>query len=316
MTRAVIGLGSNLGDRLDLMRSAIAGLRSLGTVTAVSSLYETAPVGDPDQGAYYNAIVLLDTDLPAEGLMLELLGIETVHRRERRKKWAARTLDLDLILYGEDTITSDTLEVPHPRAMERRFVLEPLVELLPDLTFPDGTTARDALGEVLDQHVHREAKGRWWRQGFTERGGWWVVGQAVGLGAWVAAAAMDPYAYGNTFTNGLGLLAVSLGLMLGFLAMRGLGRRLTPYPEPVGSSTLVQTGAYALARHPIYGGVLLLAGGASLLVGSRLAIVATIVLGTFFWVKAGREEERLIRRFHEYPAYRDRVKWRLVPWVL
>lgn len=316
MTRAVIALGSNLGDRLSLLRSAITGLGELGKLVAVSSLYETAPMGDPDQGPYYNAVVVLDTELPAGGLMLELLGIETVHMRERRKKWAARTLDLDLILYGDETISEPDLEVPHPRALERRFVLEPLVEVLPDVVFPDGTTARDALGLVLDQDLSREAKGRWWRQGFVERGGWWVVGQAGGLGAWVVAAAIDPYAYGNVFTNGLGLFTVITGLVLGFLAMRGLGRRLTPYPEPVGSSTLVQTGTYALARHPIYGGVLLLAGGASLLVGSRLAILATIGLGAFFWHKAGMEEQRLTRAFHEYPAYRDRVKWRLIPWVL
>lgn len=316
MPRAVIALGSNLGDRLSLLRSAIAGLRALGTVTAVSSLYETEPIGGPEQGPYYNAIVVMDTDLPAGSLMLELLAIELVHRRERRVKDAARTLDLDLVLYGDETISEADLEVPHPRALERRFVLEPLVELLPDLVFPDGTSARDALGEVLDQELHREAKGRWWRQGFVERGGWWVVGQAVGLGAWVAAAAVDPYAYRNVFTNGLGLLFVTIGLVLGFLAVRGLGRRLTPYPEPVGSSTLVQTGAYALARHPVYGGVLLLIGGASLLVGSRLAILTTVLLATFFWYKAGREEERLLRLFHEYPAYRERVKWRLIPWIL
>ncbi len=316
MTRAVVALGSNLGDRLGQLRSAIAGLRSLGTVTDVSSLYETAPIGGAGQDSYFNAIVVMETDLPARALMLELLGIETVHMRERREKWAARTLDLDIILFGDDVISEPDLEVPHPRALERRFVLEPLVEVLPDLAFPDGTTARDALGKVLDQGVHREAKGSWWRQGFVERGGWWVAGQAIGLGAWVTAAAIDPYSFGNTFTNGLGLLAVTLGLVLGFLAMRGLGRRLTPYPEPVGSSTLVQTGAYALARHPIYGGVLLLTGGAALLVGSRLAVVATVVLATFFWIKAGKEEERLIRRFHEYPAYRDRVQWRLIPWVL
>ncbi len=316
MTRAVVALGSNLGDRLSLLRSAIAGLRSVGTVTAVSSLYETAPIGGPGQGPYYNAVIVMETDLPAKALMLELLGIETVHMRERREKWAARTLDLDLIVFGNETIDDDDLQVPHPRALERRFVLEPLVELLPDFVFPNGTSARDALGEVLDQELSREGKGRWWRQGFVERGGWWVVGQVLGLGAWVAAAAIDPYAYGNTFTNGLGIFTVITGLFLGFLAMRGLGRRLTPYPEPVGSSTLVQTGAYALARHPIYGGVLLLTGGASLLVGSRLAILATVVLAAFFWQKAGREEQRLIGRFHEYPAYRDRVKWRLIPWVL
>jgi 2-amino-4-hydroxy-6-hydroxymethyldihydropteridine diphosphokinase len=154
-TRAAIGLGSNLGDRAAHLDAARRGLADLGTVVAVSPIYETAPVGGPDQGPYLNAVVVLDTDLPARRLLEACLAIEGAAGRERRERWGPRTLDLDLLLYGSETIDEPGLVVPHPRMRERRFVLAPLLDVWPDAALPDGTQLAGLLAAVADQEVRR-----------------------------------------------------------------------------------------------------------------------------------------------------------------
>ena len=153
--RAAIGLGSNLGDRSRHIAEAISALADLGRPVAVSGLYETAPVGGPEQGPYLNAVAVIDTDLTAEQLLEACLEIERDHGRERRERWGPRTLDLDILLFGDEVHDQEGLTVPHPRLAERRFVLEPLVDAWPDATFPDGSRLAPLLADVADQQVRR-----------------------------------------------------------------------------------------------------------------------------------------------------------------
>ena len=153
--RAAIGLGSNLGDRARHITEAVASLSELGSFVGMSALYETAPVGGPEQGAFFNAVALIDTELPAASLLQECLRIEQEHGRERRERWGPRTLDLDILLYGDVAIEEPDLTIPHPRLAERRFVLEPLLEVWPDATLPDGTRLVERLPLVADQKVRR-----------------------------------------------------------------------------------------------------------------------------------------------------------------
>lgn len=138
MTLAAIALGSNLGDRDANLRLAVAGLRRLGAVTAVSSFYETEPVGYTDQPLFLNAAALLETELEPLPLLNALLEIERGAGRDRAisPPQGPRTLDLDLLLYGECVISTATLRVPHPEMHVRRFVLEPLAEIAPLMMHP------------------------------------------------------------------------------------------------------------------------------------------------------------------------------------
>ena len=154
--RVAIALGSNLGDRAALLGVAVDAVAArIGPIVALSSIYETAPVGGPEQGDYLNAVVIVDTVLDARAVLDGLLAIEGDHGRERRERWGPRTLDLDLLLYGTDTIDRTGLTVPHPELRRRRFVLEPLVEAWPDAVLPDGTRVADLLPAVADQEVRR-----------------------------------------------------------------------------------------------------------------------------------------------------------------
>jgi len=152
--RAFVGLGSNLGDREATIRRAVAllGERSGIDVAAVSTLRETDPVGYEDQPRFLNGVVALDVDLSARGLLDELLAVERELGRDRsaETRWGPRTIDLDLLLYGDETVEAPGLTVPHPRLAERRFVLEPLHELAPDLTLPDGRAVRELLTPALE----------------------------------------------------------------------------------------------------------------------------------------------------------------------
>jgi 2-amino-4-hydroxy-6-hydroxymethyldihydropteridine diphosphokinase len=142
LARAFIGLGSNLGDREATLREALRRLDAVEgiAVVAVSSFRETDPVGKVDQPRFVNAAAKLETSLAPRELLDRLLEAERALGRDRTKeeRWGPRTLDLDLLLYEDVTIDEPGLEVPHPRLAERAFVLEPLLELDPDLRLPDG----------------------------------------------------------------------------------------------------------------------------------------------------------------------------------
>jgi 2-amino-4-hydroxy-6-hydroxymethyldihydropteridine diphosphokinase len=149
--RALIGLGSNLGDRRATLESALAQLSAApGVVVAkVSSFHETAPVGGPEgQGLFLNAAAALDTTLEPLPLLHLLLDIEARHGRTRTVHWGPRTLDLDLLLFDDRVVNTPELSVPHPRLAVRRFVLEPLAEIAPDAVNP--VTKRTVLEMLAD----------------------------------------------------------------------------------------------------------------------------------------------------------------------
>ncbi len=153
MTRAFVGLGSNLGDREATILRALARLQDEPElrVVRVSSLRETEPVGYVDQPQFLNGVVEIETELSARDLLTRLLAIERELGRTRGDGpplGRPRTLDLDLLLYGEDTIAEAGLQVPHPRMHERRFVLEPLAEVAPDLVIPGHGPVETLLAEL------------------------------------------------------------------------------------------------------------------------------------------------------------------------
>ena len=150
MARALIALGSNLGDRTATLNAAAAAIAVLpqSRLLAKSSWIESAPVGGPPQPAYLNGAVLIETSLDPFDLFERLRQIEDCHGRVRTVRWGPRTLDLDLLLYGQDVIDTERLTVPHPRMASRRFVLEPAAQIAADMVHPAiGIT----IGELLAQ---------------------------------------------------------------------------------------------------------------------------------------------------------------------
>jgi 2-amino-4-hydroxy-6-hydroxymethyldihydropteridine diphosphokinase len=145
---AVIGLGSNLGDRLATLARARVELGTLGTLTAASSLYETAPVGPP-QPMFLNAAVALTTSVSPPGLLAALLAVEQHLGRVRRERWGPRTIDLDILWIAGTTWDSPELTVPHPELRSRAFALRPLLDVAPAATDPrDGTSYRSVLAAL------------------------------------------------------------------------------------------------------------------------------------------------------------------------
>jgi 2-amino-4-hydroxy-6-hydroxymethyldihydropteridine diphosphokinase len=142
MRRAFIGLGSNLGDRRAQLGAAVAALRGGGDVVAVSPLYETEPVGGPeDQDAFLNLVVELATvDTPRQ-LLARCRALEEAAARVRTVRWGPRTLDADVLWVDGSAVDEDDLVVPHPRMWQRRFVLQPLADLAPDLVPEDKLAA-------------------------------------------------------------------------------------------------------------------------------------------------------------------------------
>jgi 2-amino-4-hydroxy-6-hydroxymethyldihydropteridine diphosphokinase len=152
VTRVFVGVGSNLGDRDATILQALAGLDAEPQlrVVAVSTLRETEPVGYLDQPQFLNGVVELETELPARDLLGRLLAIERELGRTRGDgpPLGPRTIDLDLLLYGDEIIAEGGLQVPHPRMHERRFVLEPLAELDASLTVPGRGQVQTLLSEL------------------------------------------------------------------------------------------------------------------------------------------------------------------------
>lgn len=152
MTRAYVALGSNLGDREATIRDAVAVLGAEPGIdlVAVSSLLDTEPVGVVDQPPFLNGVAVVDTDLPAAELLATLLAVERRFGRLRQgvPRNGPRTLDLDLLLYGDAEIDEPGLTVPHPRLHERRFVLGPLAEVAPGLEVPGKGTVQTLLSRL------------------------------------------------------------------------------------------------------------------------------------------------------------------------
>lgn len=162
--RAFVGLGSNLGEREDLIRQALEEIARLPQTQLVraSSLYDTEPVGDTDQPNFLNAVAELDTDLPARQLLWNLMLIEKRLGRVRTHKWGPRTMDLDVLLYGDQVMEEPDLRVPHPELIRRSFVLVPLVELDPTLVHPEtGETLLDHLARLNTRPPVRKGSRLW-----------------------------------------------------------------------------------------------------------------------------------------------------------
>jgi 2-amino-4-hydroxy-6-hydroxymethyldihydropteridine diphosphokinase len=146
-----LSLGSNVGDRAANMQAAIARLSSLGEVVAVSSFYETEPVGFAAQPWFLNCAVKLDTEKTPKQLLAGILDLEQEMGRRRMQTNGPRTIDIDILLYGDSIIKTKGLIIPHPAMHERRFVLEPMAEIAPDVLHPVFKRSirelRDALPE-------------------------------------------------------------------------------------------------------------------------------------------------------------------------
>ncbi len=153
---AFIGIGANLGDARANALDAVERLRRVPglSVTAVSSLYRTAPI-DSSGDDYINAVARIDTTLAAPALLEALFAIEQQHGRERPYRNAPRTLDLDLLLYGDQTIDNPALTVPHPRLTQRAFVLVPLLEIAPDVVVPGLGAASSFAAGVAGQRIDK-----------------------------------------------------------------------------------------------------------------------------------------------------------------
>jgi 2-amino-4-hydroxy-6-hydroxymethyldihydropteridine diphosphokinase len=139
--RAYLALGTNLGEREQHLATAVEALAQTPDVTlvAVSSVYETDPVGGPEQGRFLNAVVAVDTELAPHALLALAHRLETDAQRVRVERWGPRTLDVDVLLYGDVVVSEADLEIPHPRLWERGFVLAPLHDIAPELvTVPAG----------------------------------------------------------------------------------------------------------------------------------------------------------------------------------
>jgi 2-amino-4-hydroxy-6-hydroxymethyldihydropteridine diphosphokinase len=154
--RAFLSLGSNLGDRQATLLAALDALdRGGARIIRRSSLYETGPVGKIDQPRFLNLVVEVATDLTPADLLALCQSVERELGRVRKERWGPRTLDIDILLYDRLTMQTPSLTIPHPEMTRRRFVLEPLLEIAPGASLPDGKRLDVFLADVADQDVRR-----------------------------------------------------------------------------------------------------------------------------------------------------------------
>jgi 2-amino-4-hydroxy-6-hydroxymethyldihydropteridine diphosphokinase len=160
--RAVVALGGNIDGPVEHVTRAFGEIARLPDTTLLSrsSLYRTAPVGYADQPAFINACALVETGLEPRPLLEALLAIERAHGRERDIPNGPRTLDLDIVLFGERSVCEEGLHIPHPRALERAFVLEPLLEVWPDAVLPGRGPAAAFRAAVAGQGIERLEEAR------------------------------------------------------------------------------------------------------------------------------------------------------------
>lgn len=318
MTKYAIGLGSNVGDRWKHLVDAHSGLDEQFDVLAVSPIYETEPVGGPDQDPFLNAVVIVETDRAAHDVLGVCHEIEERHGRERKVEWGPRTLDLDVIATDGPAVSTERLTVPHPRAVDREFVLRPLAAVWSEAPVGGGgLTARAALASVEGQVVD-ELVGDWVPPVSRLRGNVLMVAQFALLV--VVALAL---AYDGTLPEGeisflrvIGATLAFLGLVFAFIASRRLGRAMTPSPHPLPDADLVISGPYRFVRHPIYGGLTMFMLGTALFLDSAVGFFAALLLLPFFLVKARFEERRLRMHHAGYRAYMADVTRRLIPFVV
>ncbi|HJU52418.1 MAG TPA: 2-amino-4-hydroxy-6-hydroxymethyldihydropteridine diphosphokinase [Acidimicrobiia bacterium] len=311
MPKVAISLGSNLGDRLANLRFAIERLSRSFSLTALSSLYLTAPVGGPAQDDFLNAVALLDSDQPPLEILRQLQGIETAAGRARKERFGPRTLDLDLIAIEGISWAGADLELPHPRSHQRRFVVEPLTEIWPEASLSGGPAA-SLLRTVSGQQVVRLAD-PWLTDPlhFVDKGTPWVVGQFVLL-IGIAVLVLVTGTWPPAIWSWLGLIPMAAGLFFIASGAKELGAAFTANPTPR-QAKLAASGVYQIVRHPIYMGLLLGAIGAVILWRAWWGLVLVGVLAAFFRLKAHFEEQRLRVIYPEYADYAGRVRATILP---
>jgi 2-amino-4-hydroxy-6-hydroxymethyldihydropteridine diphosphokinase len=155
MTRVACSIGANLGDRLSALQYAVDTLAGLGTVVAVSDVYETEPVGGPEQPAYYNAVMVLETIEEPMAVLACAHRAEQGKGRTREVRWGARTLDVDILVYGQVVCDDPVLTLPHPRAYERAFVMIPWTQADGEFVLPDGSTVAEVASQVSADGVRQ-----------------------------------------------------------------------------------------------------------------------------------------------------------------
>ena len=162
--KAFIGIGSNLGEKERNIRRAVdeIAVMPFTKLITVSSLYDSEPVGEVEQGNFVNAVALVETDLPARRLLWNLMLIEQRMGRVRTIRWGPRTIDLDIVLYGKNIVEEDGLVIPHPELEKRAFVLIPLLEIEPDLVHPRTKESVRKLLKKVKPHSSVKRKGRFW----------------------------------------------------------------------------------------------------------------------------------------------------------
>ncbi len=177
---AVLGLGGNLGDPVAAFAAALAGLDAHPGVTlrAVSSVWRTPPWGRLDQPEFLNMAVLVETALPARELLTLVLAIEKGQGRERIERWGPRTLDIDILSYGDAVIDEPGLQVPHPRLAERAFALAPLAEIAPGMVV-GGRKVGDLLAELGDETIRRDLEAISRLNSLGARASSWTSGAAA-----------------------------------------------------------------------------------------------------------------------------------------
>lgn len=309
--KAAIGLGSNLGDRLGHLRTALAKFAVPYRVVRVSSLYLTEPIGGPDQDEFLNAAAVIETAEPPLAILTTLQRIEDEMGRVRDQHWGPRNIDLDLLVVDGMTSAGPELILPHPRAHLRRFVVAPLAEVWPAASLQGGK-AIDLLPQLIDQQAVKLAD-EWAgdRFHFVDRGARWLVGQGLLFLLFGVVVVLDG-TWPSSAWRWLGLVPMALAALLMLRAAASLGDSLTPYPTPR-LGHLATTGVYNRVRHPMYAGVVLLFLGTAVLVGSAWVAGVALVGAAFLWLKASFEEKRLRIVYPAYDEYRRNVRSRLIP---
>ena len=316
MTRYAIALGSNQGDRYQILASAVAALSESSMRTSVSSLYETQPIGGPEQDPYLNAVFVGEFDMSPRQLLEFTQGIEAKHGRVRDERWGPRTLDLDLVVSDGGEYHDESLDVPHPRAREREFVLRPLAEIWPDA--PLGSdTAKDLLANLEPQGVDRLIGD--WLPPISNVVPWALVTGQLGLFVligvlWAFDGSLPDQ--GITLLRGLGAAVGAAGAAIALISSRLIGSAMTASPVPARGAVLIDTGPFRFVRHPIYSGVVLLMLGTSVFLNSLAGLVGALILIPYFWFKSRYEEKRLRLAFTGYGRYAESVPNRLIPFLL
>lgn len=157
MNTCYIGLGSNLENPLGQVQQAADAIKALGSIRAQSSWYQSKAIGPGKQPDYINGVICLETGLTAPQLLLSLQAIENRHGRKRTVRWGARTLDLDILLFNDEIISSEHLTIPHPHMLERNFVMVPLQEIAPELRLPNQQTVTAIIATLSQQGLEKLA---------------------------------------------------------------------------------------------------------------------------------------------------------------